>query len=301
MAELFAPRGPFGHLRVSKDGKWLAYVGSRVDGPQPHDLYLLPIVGGAPTNLTAESLDRPISGYVWQPDNSIVGIFEDGFHSKLYEIRLDGKGDPFPALPVNPSSFDVSPNEDGMLVFAGGTASQPNEIWLASGSSPAVRVSDFNKEWQSVQLIKPEFFHYKSFDGTEIEGALLLPANYDGHSKLPLITLVHGGPTGKWSDSVENWGQLLVGHGYAIFYPNIRGSVGYGEKFVETNRADWGGADFKDVMAGVDALIARGVADPDRPRHRRLVVRRLHVRMGHHADHPIQGGRFRRWHGRPDR
>ena len=119
-----------------------------------------------------------------------------------------------------------------------------------SGSSAAVRVSDFNKEWQSVQLVKPEFFKYKSFDGTEIEGALLMPTNYDGHSKLPLITLVHGGPTGKWSDSIDNWGQLLVGHGYAIFYPNIRGSVGYGEKFVEANRADWGGADFKDVMAG---------------------------------------------------
>ena len=264
MTELFAPRGPFGHLRVSKDGKWLAYAGTRVDGPQPHDLYLLPIVGGAPKNLTAESLDRPISGYAWQPGDSIVGIVEDGFHSKLYHIRLDGKGDAFPSLPVNPSSFDVSQNADRMLVFVGGTATQPDEIWLASDSSPAVRVSDFNKEWQSVQLTKPEFLRYESFDGTEIEGALLLPANYDGHSKLPLITLVHGGPTGRWSDYVEKWGQLLVGHGYAIFYPNIRGSVGYGEKFVEMNRADWGGADFKDVMAGVDALVARGVADPDR-------------------------------------
>jgi dipeptidyl aminopeptidase/acylaminoacyl peptidase len=263
MAELLAPRGPFGDLRVSKDGKWLAYVGSRVDGPEPHDLHVIPIAGGAPKNLTAESLDRPISGYVWQPGDSIVGIVEEGFHSKLYHIALDGKADSLPALPANPRSFDFSPNGDHTLVFSGGTASQPSEMWLMSSSSPAVRVSDFNKEWQSVQLVKPEFFKYKSFDGTEIEGALLLPTNYDGHSKLPLITLVHGGPTGKWSDSVENWGQLLVGHGYAIFYPNVRGSTGYGEKFVEANRADWGGADFKDVMAGVDALIARGVADPD--------------------------------------
>ncbi len=264
MTQLLAPRGPFGDLRVSKDGKWLAYVGSRVDGPEPHDLHVLPIAGGAPKNLTAESLDRPISGYAWQPGDSIVAVVEEGFHSKLYHIDLDGKADALPALPANPHSFDFSPNADRTLVFAGGSASQPNEVWLVSGSSAAVRVSDFNKEWQSVQLIKPEFFKYKSFDGTEIEGALLLPTSYDGHSKLPLITLVHGGPTGKWSDSVENWGQVLVGHGYAIFYPNVRGSTGYGEKFVEANRADWGGADFKDVMAGVDALIARGVADPDR-------------------------------------
>jgi dipeptidyl aminopeptidase/acylaminoacyl peptidase len=76
--------------------------------------------------------------------------------------------------------------------------------------------------------------------------------------------LVHGGPTGRWSESIETWGQLLVTHGYAVFYPNIRGSVGYGQKFVEANRGDWGGGDFKDVMAGVEDLVKRGVADPEK-------------------------------------
>ena len=264
MTELFAPTGPFGDMHVSKDGKWLAYVGTRVDGPEPHDLHLIATTGGTPKNLTAQSLDRAISGYVWRPSGEIVADVEEGFGSKLCHITVDGKADALPALPVNPRSFDFSPGADSVLVFAGGSATQPNELWLASSSAAAVRVSDFNKDWDSVQLIKPEFFKYKSFDGMQIEGALLLPANYDGHSKLPLITLVHGGPTGRWDDSVQTWGQILVGHGYAIFYPNVRGSTGYGEKFVEANRADWGGADFKDVMAGVDAVIARGVADPNR-------------------------------------
>jgi len=264
MTELFAPKGPFGDMHVSKDGKWLAYMGTRVDGPEPHDLHLIATTGGTPKNLTAQSLDRAISGYVWRPSGEIVADVEEGFGSKLCHITVDGKADALPALPVNPRSFDFSPGADSVLVFAGGSATQPNELWLASSSAAAVRVSDFNKDWDSVQLIKPEFFKYKSFDGMQIEGALLLPANYDGHSKLPLITLVHGGPTGRWDDSVQTWGQILVGHGYAIFYPNVRGSTGYGEKFVEANRADWGGADFKDVMAGVDAVIARGVADPNR-------------------------------------
>jgi len=61
--------------------------------------------------------------------------------------------------------------------------------------------------------------------------------------------LVHGGPTGNWRDAVDAWGQLLVARGYAVLYPNVRGSVGYGEKFLEMNRADWGGGDFKDVMS----------------------------------------------------
>jgi dipeptidyl aminopeptidase/acylaminoacyl peptidase len=76
--------------------------------------------------------------------------------------------------------------------------------------------------------------------------------------------LIHGGPTGAWESSIESWGQLLVVRGYAVFYPNIRGSVGYGQRFIESNRADWGGADFKDVMAGIDDSIAKGVADPNR-------------------------------------
>lgn len=265
MTELFAPRGPFGELKLSKDGKWISFIGCRVDGPEPHDLYILPVDGGTPRNLTAKSIDRAISGgYVWRPDGTIVAGTEDGFRSKLDSITSEGNAEALPEPPVNPGSFDYSPKDNSVFAFAGGTATQPEEIWLADAGAQPVQVSNFNKDWDAIALVKPEFFHYKSFDGLQIEGALLLPANYDGHSKLALITLVHGGPTGRWSDAVQTWGQLLVAKGYAIFYPNIRGSTGYGEKFVEMNRADWGGADFKDVMAGVDALIARGVADPDR-------------------------------------
>src|SRR5262249_2326625 len=109
----------------------------------------------------------------------------------------------------------------------------------------------------------PEIVKYKSFDGVEIEAAMLKPPGpFTGMR--PFVVLVHGGPTGRWSDSFEPWGQLLASRGYVVLYPNIRGSTGYGQKFVEMNRADWGGGDFKDVMAGVDWAIARGLADPNR-------------------------------------
>ncbi len=125
-------------------------------------------------------------------------------------------------------------------------------------------VSHFNDSWKEYALVKPEFVKYKSFDGMEIEGAVLKPANFQAGTKYPMIVLVHGGPTGAWSDSIETWGQLLAAHGFLIFYPNVRGSTGYGHKFIESNRNDWGGGDFKDVMAGVDYMIAQGSADPDR-------------------------------------
>jgi dipeptidyl aminopeptidase/acylaminoacyl peptidase len=262
MTQLLAPRGPFGDLKISPDGLWVAYHGARVDGPHAPDLYILPTAGGTPRNLTAESIDRPVSQYVWRSETSIAALAEVGFQTKVYALGLDGKAQALESLPVNARSFDFS--DSGDFAFAGDTATTPSEVWLTRRSTPAECVSDFNKSWRSIALVKPEFFRYKSFDGTEIEGSMLIPSAYDGHSKLPLITLIHGGPTGAWSDSVQTWGQMLVARGYAIFYPNIRGSTGYGEKFVEMNRADWGGADFKDVMAGVDSLIARGIADPDR-------------------------------------
>ena len=82
--------------------------------------------------------------------------------------------------------------------------------------------------------------------------------------RAPLFVHVHGGPTGAFGDSFDAWAQLLAARGYAVFCPNIRGSTGYGWSFLVKNRADWGGGDFKDAMAGVDHLIQRGIADADR-------------------------------------
>jgi dipeptidyl aminopeptidase/acylaminoacyl peptidase len=124
-------------------------------------------------------------------------------------------------------------------------------------------VSRFNDQWKQFTLSVPQIYKYKSFDGLDIEASVLKPIE-GGEKGIPLVVLVHGGPAGRWSDSIDPWGQLLATRGYAVFYPNIRGSLGYGQKFLESNRGDWGGADYKDVMAGVKDLVDRGIADPKR-------------------------------------
>jgi dipeptidyl aminopeptidase/acylaminoacyl peptidase len=102
-------------------------------------------------------------------------------------------------------------------------------------------------------------------DGTEIEGLLMAPRGAEG--PLPLIACVHGGPTWNWgaffSDSEPN-AVLLASAGYACLLPNPRGSIGRGHAFAQAVIGDSGGVDFQDVMAGIDACIADGVADPDR-------------------------------------
>jgi len=260
--EILAPRGPFGELKVSRDGTFLSFVGARVDGPEPHDLYVVPVAGGAPRNLTAASLDRPIFEYKWSGDSSLLALAGTGFTTRLYRIALDGQTTALPVFPVHPSSFDASGAGD--IVFAGETTTQAPELWIAARDRAPERVSTCNAAWKDIAVRSPEFFRYASFDGVEIEAALLKPGGYKEGVRAPLVVLVHGGPTGAWRDRFDRWGQLLAARGYAVLYPNVRGSLGYGQKFVEMNRADWGGGDFKDVMAGVDFLIAQGVADPER-------------------------------------
>lgn len=260
---LFAPHGPFGELHVSPDGRTVSYVGCRVDGPAPHDLMLLDIGKRATRNLTGASLDRAIHEHRWTKDGSLLALYADGFRNKLVGFSPEGMSKN-PANPpaVNVSGFAVSGS--GEVVFVGQTATTPPELWLWDQKNSPKQVSHLNDSWMQYALGAPEFYKYKSFDGLEVEAALLMPAGADPKAKLPLIALIHGGPTGNWQDSIETWGQLLATHGYAVFYPNIRGSVGYGESFIEMNRGDWGGADFKDVMWGVKDLVDRGIADPSK-------------------------------------
>jgi dipeptidyl aminopeptidase/acylaminoacyl peptidase len=152
---------------------------------------------------------------------------------------------------------------NGAIAFVGQAATLPQELYVLPRDGAVRRATDLNAAWKDIALVTPESVHYRSFDGLTIDAALLRP-KHAGNTRLPLIVLVHGGPAGAWSDAIETWGQLLVAHGFAVLYPNIRGSVGYGQHFIETNRADWGGADYKDVMAGVDAMFQRGVADSSR-------------------------------------
>ena len=259
--ELLAPRGPFSNLRASPTARTISFVGCREDGPGPHDLWLLPAAGGAARNLTGASLDRRIADYRWAKDGWVAAVYSDGFRTSLVGYTSEGeKKDLGAALPVNPGGISVAPS--GEIAFVGQTTTQMQELWLRDLKGNAWQVTHFNDAWKGYGLVAPEIYKYKSFDGREIEAALLKPAAYNGKSKLPTVVLAHGGPTGNWSDSVEVWGQLLVARGFAVFYPNVRGSTGYGEKFTELNKGDWGGGDFKDVMAGVDDLIAKGIADP---------------------------------------
>jgi dipeptidyl aminopeptidase/acylaminoacyl peptidase len=255
------PRRPVGDIAVSPDGRTIAYVGARVDGPAPHDLYLQAIDGGASRNITAPTVDRPIAQPRWLDNDSLAVLVARGFTSEIVELTRDGRARPVERLNVNPSIFAVSPS--GVIAYVGETAIRAPELWVRPPGGGARAVTDLNGKWKTMPVAPPEYVKYKSFDGVDIEAALLKPPGPFSGPR-PFVILVHGGPTGRWADSFEPWGQLLASRGYVVLYPNVRGSTGYGQSFVEMNRADWGGGDYRDVMAAVDWAIARGLADPNR-------------------------------------
>ncbi len=262
LQEVAAPRGPFAGIKISPDGRSIAYTGSRGDGPDPHDLIVMPITGGQPVNLTATSIDRPIDAFTWRRDGGFFAAATTGFRHAFYSIGADGRAQKLPEAQVAPSgAFCYGTNV--LAYVAENTVSAP-ELWLSRKGAAAEKVTQFNKEWNDIPLAKLELVHYRTFDGKDVEAGILKPVGYRAGTKLPFVVMVHGGPTGSWSDRFDRWGQLLASRGYAILYPNIRGSLGYGHEFVISNRYDWGGGDWKDVMASVDYAISQGLADPDR-------------------------------------
>jgi len=263
LVDLATPAGPFRNLDISSDGQTLAYLGARsADGPRPHDLYIRPLQGGSAKNLTGASIDRPIASFRRTEGGNFLAIAMTGFTTTFFSVSENGRAEPLKLFGANPGRAFVAGS--GKLAFVGETTSRPPELWFSDAPGETQQVSHFNRAWDSIPLAAPEILSYSSFDGKEIEAALLKPAGYQSGSRVPFVVLVHGGPAGLFSDRFHAWSQLLVARGYAVLLPNVRGSLGYGHNFLTSNRYDWGGGDWKDVMAGVDYVIEQGIADPER-------------------------------------
>lgn len=144
----------------------------------------------------------------------------------------------------------------------------PADIWAVEPGGEVKQVSAFNAHLEAVKLANTETIRWQAQDGREIEGVLIYPSGYVPGERYPLVADIHGGPTWYWLDrfmaSWHDWGQWLAANGYAVLLPNPRGSAGRGREFAWCNRQNWGFGDFGDVLSGVDLLIKRGIADPDR-------------------------------------
>ncbi|HNP34383.1 MAG TPA: S9 family peptidase [Woeseiaceae bacterium] len=262
--ELWRPDREISNVEVSPNGEFVSAIAARESGPEPFDLVVVRMRDSQLLNLTESTIDRKIQSYKWRDNRSVIAVVAEGFESLLYDIDLDGfikrRIDP----PVSPGT-DIVVGEN-FLGLVGGTYNMPHEIWISDSDSPYRQATKINTDLaDEVVWPVPKIIQYESFDGLNIEAALYLPSKGDNSTPFPLIVHVHGGPSARWANGFRpSWAALLVSRGYAVLEPNIRGSTGRDYDFLVMNRNDLGGGDFKDVIFGVDHLVAEGIADPHR-------------------------------------
>jgi dipeptidyl aminopeptidase/acylaminoacyl peptidase len=153
-----------------------------------------------------------------------------------------------------------------LIAFTLSTISWPGEVWLQGVPFDGRRVTRHNEGFvRSARLVEPEEITFKSFDGTRIQAWLMRPLDWRADRKYPLILSIHGGPHGMSGWALNPAFQVYAARGYAVLYINPRGSAGYGQNFSDGTLNEWGGGDYKDLMAGVDeALRQNSWIDPDR-------------------------------------
>ncbi len=263
--EVARPAPPFSDIVPSPSGAQLAFVGTAASGPMPHDLFLTPSAGGPARNVS-RALDRPVLSARWQGERAVVLRASDGFRNALYRLEAPAFTPALVDLPLSARTIDVA--RDGTIAFVGVAFNRLPELFLKPKAGPVRQMGRLQEEaWKDVALVDAEIFRVASFDGATVEAALLKPSSSPGARKQPLVLLVHGGPNSNFSSDYfwfNAWAQLLVARGYQVLLVNPRGSTGYGEAFVKANRGDWGGGDYKDLIAVLDHVLARGEVDPAR-------------------------------------
>jgi dipeptidyl aminopeptidase/acylaminoacyl peptidase len=255
----------------SPDGRWIAVAVS--DAPPSWGgrgrVHVIAAEGGTPRPLALTRDEQP----------QIVGWLKDG--RRLLVAETEGTGRRLSLLPVDGSArVDLTPAdtlvENATLNAAGtkiGFTSQSPDV------APEAFVSDVEpfaprrlarvQSLPEVRFGRTEVVTWRAPDGKAIEGLLTYPSGYVAGSRVPLLVVIHGGPTGVFVRSFIGAPSpypvaIFSSRGYAVLRCNVRGSSGYGAEFRRANYRDWGGGDYHDILSGVDALVARGMADPDR-------------------------------------
>jgi len=266
----------------SPDGRWVAYVASDDPPTWAFDsaVHVVPTGGGSPRKLV-DSFDHRPELLGWTADGQRLLFRENrGTTTRLYAQPLDGEPRGIGPEDGVVAEASLSPTRTA-IGFNFQRADKPTEAFLVRlDQTESVKVSRVNDGSPDLPLGRTEVIHWKSKDGKEVEGLLTYPVGYAEGKKCPLLLVIHGGPAGVFtrtfiaSPVVSTSGgrhststyplATFAARGYAVLRCNVRGSSGYGKEFRHANHKDWGGGDYQDLMAGVDHVIAKGVADSDR-------------------------------------
>ena len=272
--------------RWSPDGQSVAYIMTPVlprNSAANRHIVVISREGGAPRDLTGQvDIDfypamltdlfwGGSSGPVWSADGAwlYAAVTEHGSTNVFCVPVAGGKPERVTSGEHHISLIAAPP--DGRNLYA--LQADPLNFWdiyqydldNLSADTPARRITEVNKTlFASLELVAPERFTFRGPDNWEIDGWLYRPPAAKADAIYPLVLWIHGGPFSSYGTTFYLWAQALAARGYAALYVNPRGSSGSGEAFAQAVDFDWGGNDYLDIMAGVDAAIGRGGIDPER-------------------------------------
>ena len=261
-----------GSARFTPDGTRIAYAYPR-DGVAANltEVYVAEVAGGRGSSVTRE-LDRDVSLQGWLRDGETMLLAgRDGTRGALW---LHGSETRRLDLGQMASLRGVALGPADEIAFVGTTSTRPSELYImASPSSPPKRLTRFHDEIAGRQLGRTETITWQGPDGFEEDGVLVYPPDFEAgrelprrgtKGKYPLVVNIHGGPTASSTEAFSDLPQLMAAEGWLVFQPNYRGSNHRGNAFQSAIANDCSDGPGRDVMAGVEAVKARGFVDSER-------------------------------------
>lgn len=252
--------------RWSPDGKSIAFQGTAGMLIYKQNLFVADANGGAAKKLTA-TFELNAGEPNWSKDGKEIYFSTDDRESlRVFAADVAAAT----VKPITKEGMTVSLagiSADGKTVVGTtGDPLHPDEVFRSDLSFASIEKITNQNAWLSdYALGVTEVVKWKSSkDGMEIDGIVTKPVDWDGTKKVPSLLNPHGGPTGASLLTFNAGEQVMAANGYLVLEPNFRGSSGRGEKFATANQNDWGGGDYKDDMSGVQAMVDKGWADPDR-------------------------------------
>jgi len=259
--------GKLSEIEWSPDGRWIGMI-SAVDkhDPSAGRLCVAP-AGGGPFTELAPGMIGDCTAFEWDGATTILAVLARGVETEL--ARFDAT-----APQAAPKRVAGSPGQIIQSLALSGDGTQAALIVHAPSHPPEVyayskgqlsRLTDSNPWLASYALAKQEVVVHKARDGQDLQGILIRPLNEVEGVRYPLILSVHGGPeaheSNGWLTNYSRPGQMAAARGFAVFYPNYRGSTGRGVAFSKLGQGDAAGKEFDDLVDAVDHLVSSGLVD----------------------------------------
>jgi dipeptidyl aminopeptidase/acylaminoacyl peptidase len=273
VTQLTHNQGLENNLRWSPDGERLYFTvqaaAGSVKGPY-HDvqgrLYSISARGGEPQRL-GRDFDGNWQDYTILSDGTLLAAGTKGTSTQVYRIKGEN-AEKLSGIAGTYGGLDAAAHGDALLLTHSAIR-EPQEVYLVPSAShldQAKPLTRFNAHYLDYAQSDWRPYTWKSEDGTTIEGVLIYPPGQRDTKHLPMLTLIHGGPADADGDRFGadwyDWATMAAAQGWLVFRPNYRGSAGYGDAFMEQITPHIVSVPGKDILSGVDALVADGTADP---------------------------------------